>query len=51
VIEAIEGDHHPFAVGVQWHPELLYRKDAAAASLFKAFLQAAKTFSKRRHGG
>ena len=51
VIEAIEGDHHPFAVGVQWHPELLYRKDAAAASLFKAFLQAAKTFSKGRHGG
>ncbi len=51
VIEAIEGDHHPFAIGVQWHPELLYRKDAAAASLFKAFLQAAKTFSKGRHGG
>jgi putative glutamine amidotransferase len=48
VIEAIEGEGHPFAVGVQWHPELLYRKDAPAAALFKAFLQAARRFSSRQ---
>ncbi|MFQ5693926.1 MAG: gamma-glutamyl-gamma-aminobutyrate hydrolase family protein, partial [Nitrospinota bacterium] len=39
VIEAIEGEGHPFAVGVQWHPELLYSRDRAAASLFRALLR------------
>jgi putative glutamine amidotransferase len=48
VIEAIEAKDHPFAVGVQWHPEILYRKDAPAAALFKALIQAANQFSKRR---
>ncbi len=45
VIEGIEGENHPFAVGVQWHPELLYAKDASAARLFQAFLQMARAFA------
>ncbi|MDX1977800.1 MAG: gamma-glutamyl-gamma-aminobutyrate hydrolase family protein [Pseudanabaenaceae cyanobacterium bins.68] len=40
VIEAIEHSSHPWAVAVQWHPEL--SPDCAAqASLFKSFIQAA----------
>ncbi len=45
VVEAIEAPHHPFALGVQWHPE---RSEMAASpalaagsgALFEAFLQA-----------
>ncbi len=45
VVEAIEAPHHPFALGVQWHPE---RSEMAAApalaagstALFDAFLAA-----------
>ena len=36
VIEAVELEHHPFAVGVQWHPEELVA-DAKMLSLFQAF--------------
>lgn len=50
VIEAIEDEDRPFAVGVQWHPELLYPKDAAARALFRAFLKAAQGFSVRNRG-
>ena len=38
VIEAVEGRNHPFALGVQWHPELL--ADARAQALFDALVQA-----------
>ncbi len=41
VIEAIEYPEHPFLVAVQWHPELFYKKDEAAATLFRAFVGAA----------
>lgn len=45
VVEAIEAPHHPFALGVQWHPE---RAEMAASpalaagsgALFEAFLHA-----------
>ena len=40
VIEAFELSEHPFFVGVQWHPERLWQTNAAAAALFKAFVQA-----------
>ncbi|MFQ5694110.1 MAG: gamma-glutamyl-gamma-aminobutyrate hydrolase family protein, partial [Nitrospinota bacterium] len=48
VVEAIESPDLDFAVGVQWHPELLYRRDPAAASLFRALLRAARSVSARR---
>lgn len=40
VIEAAELDGHTFFLGVQWHPERMWRDDAASLSLFKAFIAA-----------
>lgn len=42
VVEGIEAVSHPFAVGVQWHPEGMYETDAASRRLFAAFVSAAK---------
>lgn len=42
VIEATEVVDHPFAVGVQWHPEHLVDHDAAARGLFRAVVAAAR---------
>ena len=39
-IEAIEHQHHPFAVGVQWHPELMWRKNKLYLAPFQALIQA-----------
>lgn len=38
VIEGIEHKNHRFTVGVQWHPELMWRKDAKTLELFKVFV-------------
>ena len=43
VIEAVEALSHPFAIGVQWHPECLIKDDEAMLNLFKAFVKAAKS--------
>lgn len=40
IIEAAELPEHPFFLGVQWHPEQLQHKDAAASALFSAFVAA-----------
>lgn len=40
VIEAIEQNRHPFAIGVQWHPECLYTSQPSMKNLFYAFLEA-----------
>lgn len=42
-IEAIELSGHPFAVGVQWHPECMYRTSAEMRSLFHEFIMRSKT--------
>jgi putative glutamine amidotransferase len=42
VIEAVEMPERPFVIGVQWHPEQLFTRDAAARRLFAAFVQAAR---------
>jgi len=43
VIEAIERDGDgPFLVGVQWHPELMWRKNRTFLRLFTAFVDACK---------
>ncbi|MCX7709767.1 MAG: gamma-glutamyl-gamma-aminobutyrate hydrolase family protein [Clostridia bacterium] len=39
MIEAIEFRNHPFAVGVQWHPELMWEKDQSFLELFKDFIE------------
>ncbi len=42
IVEAAEMQDHPFFVGVQWHPERLWERDAASAKLFQAFVQACR---------
>ena len=38
VIEAIESVSHPFTIGVQWHPECMYRVSPEMRSLFHEFV-------------
>jgi putative glutamine amidotransferase len=45
IIEAVELRDHPFAIGVQWHPECM--EDANAVSLFKAFVEQAAIYQHR----
>ncbi len=45
VIEAIEAAEHPFWLGVQWHPEFLYRNDLLQKRLFSAFMKAARHYA------
>ncbi|ACC75984.1 gamma-glutamyl-gamma-aminobutyrate hydrolase family protein [Paraburkholderia phymatum] len=37
LIEAYRLDGHPFALGVQWHPEVMLEDDALSRALFAAF--------------
>lgn len=37
-IEAIELPEHPFAIGVQWHPECMYRSSPEMRELFAEFI-------------
>lgn len=41
LIEGIESPNGTFAVGVQWHPEVLFERDAGTRRLFEAFIEAA----------
>lgn len=41
LIEGVESSEHPFAVGVQWHPENLIHDEPAMLDLFRALVQAA----------
>lgn len=40
VIEAIEGLKNRYAIGVQWHPELLWQRHPEFVNLFKSLLDA-----------
>jgi len=42
IVEAVEAEGHPFAIGVQWHPEELAGSDPRAEGLFDAFVQACR---------
>lgn len=41
VVEAIEYEHHPWAIGVQWHPELAI-DDPQQLRIFQALIEAAR---------
>jgi len=42
IIEAIENPHHPFCIGVQWHPE--FEVSDADRKIFESFVDAAKKY-------
>ncbi len=41
IVEGLEVAGHPFAIGVQWHPENLVQDDPAMLALFEALVAAA----------
>ena len=47
IIEGVEDPHHPFYLGVQWHPEDLAGEESAA-TLFAAFIEAARSHAAAR---
>ena len=40
IVEAVEVEGHPFAIGVQWHPEELAENDVRAQRIFDALVEA-----------
>ena len=42
LVEAAIIKDYPFGLGVQWHPEMLYKKDAPSVAIFKAFIASCK---------
>jgi putative glutamine amidotransferase len=42
LIEGLESSSHSFVLGVQWHPEILARKDPSQRRIFASFIAAAK---------
>jgi putative glutamine amidotransferase len=42
VIEGLESSSHSFVLGVQWHPEILARKDPSQRRIFASFISASK---------
>ena len=48
VIEAVSLPGHPFALGVQWHPEWRYQETAASSRLFAAFINACYQYRKEK---
>lgn len=44
-VEAVTDDRRPFVIGVQWHPEMLFRRHTEHLGLFHSFVQAARRAS------
>ena len=42
VVEAIEGQGYPFALGVQWHPELMIQSLPLQLGIYRGFVQKAR---------
>ncbi|UCC67134.1 MAG: gamma-glutamyl-gamma-aminobutyrate hydrolase family protein [Armatimonadota bacterium] len=45
VIEGIEGEGVPFVIGVQWHPERMWRRAPRQRRLFAAFTASARAYA------
>lgn len=43
IVEAVEMPSHPFVIGVQWHPECMFRTSAHMRTLFHSFLKHCST--------
>ena len=48
LVEAIERPGLSFVMAVQWHPEELYRKEGSQAAIFRAFIDAAAGYRRKR---
>jgi putative glutamine amidotransferase len=48
VIEGIESPRHAFALGVQWHPEVLAPRNTHHRRIFSGFVSICKRFRRRR---
>lgn len=48
LVEAAEVPGQPFAIAVQWHPEMLIERDAGTRRLFEAFIDAASEYRRAR---
>ncbi len=48
LVEAVRVEGHPFALGVQWHPEWRFWEDPASTALFRAFGDAVRAHAGRR---
>jgi putative glutamine amidotransferase len=48
VIEGVEAENHPFAIGVQWHPEDLAADEARHQRLFDILVEACRAQAARR---
>ena len=48
LIEAVSVPGHPFALGVQWHPEWRYQHSDASSRLFEAFIHACHHYRKEK---
>lgn len=48
VIEAVSIPDHPFAIGVQWHPEWRYQHSKSSSQLFEAFIHACHQYRKEK---
>ncbi|MBD3181761.1 gamma-glutamyl-gamma-aminobutyrate hydrolase family protein [Candidatus Poribacteria bacterium] len=48
IIEGVESITHSFAIGVQFHPERMWRNSTPIADLFKAFVKAADKYREMR---
>lgn len=44
LIESLHKPDYPFLVGVQWHPEILYKEEGAHRRILENFVQAGKNF-------
>lgn len=43
LIEVVENSHHPFQIGVQWHPERMLTYDLSSNKIFQEFMKQQKT--------
>ncbi|EKP94068.1 gamma-glutamyl-gamma-aminobutyrate hydrolase family protein [Thermaerobacter subterraneus] len=50
VVEAVEGEGEAFILGVQFHPELLWRDEPALAGIFTGLVEAAWVYRQGRAG-
>jgi putative glutamine amidotransferase len=49
IVEAVEAEGHPFAIGVQWHPEELADNDVRSQRIFDALVEACQ--GRMKNGG